>query len=63
MPAHPQVTPYDDKSSKKGQVTTMFDKIAPYYDRLNRVLSLGIDILWRRKAIKMLGEYHPKKYP
>jgi len=34
-----QVKPYeDDEVSKKGQVTRMFDKIAPYYDHLNRVL-------------------------
>ena len=38
----------------------MFDNIAPKYDLLNHSLSLGIDILWRRKAIKMLGEYNPK---
>ena len=54
------VTPYDDTEvSKKGQVTSMFDKIAPYYDNLNRVLSLGIDILWRKKAIKLLSKEHP----
>lgn len=38
----------------------MFDNIAPKYDLLNHSLSLGIDILWRKKAIKMLGEYNPK---
>nr|HMU04339.1 class I SAM-dependent methyltransferase [Saprospiraceae bacterium] len=56
-----QVTPYADKDvSKKGQVTSMFDKIAPYYDNLNRVLSLGIDVLWRKKAIKLLQKESPK---
>ncbi len=54
MSTLPNVTPYGDETSKKGQVTSMFDKIAPYYDRLNRVLSLGIDVLWRRTAIKLL---------
>ena len=56
-----QVTPYaDDNVSKKGQVTRMFDKIAPYYDNLNRVLSLGIDVIWRRKAISLLKKTAPK---
>ncbi len=56
-----QVTPYaDDDVSKKGQVTRMFDKIAPYYDHLNRVLSLGIDVLWRKKAISLLKKEAPK---
>jgi demethylmenaquinone methyltransferase/2-methoxy-6-polyprenyl-1,4-benzoquinol methylase len=54
------VTPYADTDvSKKGQVTKMFDKIAPYYDNLNRILSLGIDVLWRKKAIKLLAESKP----
>jgi demethylmenaquinone methyltransferase/2-methoxy-6-polyprenyl-1,4-benzoquinol methylase len=49
------ITPYNkDTESKKQQVTGMFDKIAPYYDFLNRFLSLGIDVIWRRKAIKKL---------
>jgi len=56
-----QVTPYADAEvSKKGQVTRMFDKIAPYYDNLNRVLSLGIDVLWRKKAINLLKKENPK---
>jgi demethylmenaquinone methyltransferase/2-methoxy-6-polyprenyl-1,4-benzoquinol methylase len=57
-----KVTPYADKESgKKDQVTTMFDKVAPYYDFLNRLLSLRIDILWRRKAIRTLSSIAPKK--
>jgi len=38
----------------------MFDNIAPSYDLLNRALSLGIDVSWRRKAIKLLKPYRPK---
>jgi demethylmenaquinone methyltransferase/2-methoxy-6-polyprenyl-1,4-benzoquinol methylase len=38
----------------------MFDNIAPSYDFLNHFLSMGIDILWRRKAVKMLQAYKPK---
>ena len=55
-----EVTPYDNDENKKGQVTRMFNKIAPYYDYLNRVLSLGIDIIWRKKAIKTLVSHQPK---
>lgn len=59
---HDKITPYGDvATSKKGQVTKMFDGVAPYYDLLNRVLSLGIDVQWRKKAIKMLAASAPKK--
>lgn len=55
------VTPYQDQNrSKKQQVTEMFDNIAPTYDTLNHSLSLGIDILWRRKAIRALAPYKPE---
>lgn len=55
------VTPYQKPdASKKAQVTEMFDNIAPSYDLLNHALSFGIDILWRRKAIRMLKQYHPR---
>ena len=33
----------------------MFDRIAPTYDKLNTILSLGIDRLWRRRAVRLLG--------
>lgn len=50
-----QVKPYSqDDSSKKDQVSKMFNNIAPYYDLLNRVLSLGIDKSWRKKMIRQL---------
>ncbi len=56
------VLPYKDKeSSKKQQVADMFDNISPRYDFLNHFLSLGIDIRWRKKAIKLLKEIQPKK--
>ncbi len=38
----------------------MFDGIAPYYDLLNKVLSLGIDKRWRKTAIKHVAAYKPK---
>ena len=49
-----KVTPYaGSKASKKAQVTQMFDAISGEYDFLNRIISLGIDIRWRKKLIKM----------
>ena len=56
------VTPYKDSStSKKEQVTTMFDGIAKQYDVLNRVISLGIDQSWRRKVVRMATQLNPKR--
>ena len=53
-----QVTPYKDSDNqKKQQVEQMFDNIAPKYDFLNHFLSLGIDKLWRKKAIRILSGY------
>jgi len=55
------ILPYKDSSEgKKEQVATMFDNISKRYDLLNHVLSLGIDVIWRKKAIKMLRDDHPK---
>jgi len=55
------VVPYKEKEvSKKAQVAEMFDNISPRYDFLNHFLSLGIDILWRKKAVKELKGIKPK---
>ncbi|MDG1725197.1 MAG: bifunctional demethylmenaquinone methyltransferase/2-methoxy-6-polyprenyl-1,4-benzoquinol methylase UbiE [Bacteroidia bacterium] len=56
-----KVKPYQVDGSKKEQVQEMFDNIAHKYDFLNRFLSLGIDVGWRKKAIKMLAKHEPKK--
>jgi demethylmenaquinone methyltransferase/2-methoxy-6-polyprenyl-1,4-benzoquinol methylase len=54
------VVPYKDApEGKKKQVARMFDSISGRYDRLNHILSLGIDKLWRRKAIKLLSAHNP----
>ncbi len=55
------VTPYGSGHSKKAEVEQMFDKIAPRYDLLNRVLSLGIDVSWRKRAIGYLKASEPKE--
>lgn len=60
--AHDTVVP--DKESnlnKKQQVAEMFDSIAFRYDFLNRFLSVGIDVGWRKKAISQLKNIRPKK--
>lgn len=55
------VTPYKDQTtSKKEQVATMFNNIAPKYDFLNQLLSLGIHKGWRKKSIALLKEQKPK---
>lgn len=56
------VKPYghSDKS-KKEEVAEMFNNISAKYDFLNHFLSLGIDKIWRKKAVKSLGAVNPKK--
>ena len=58
---HDTVKPYDTEGEKKSQVRTMFDRIAPYYDLLNRLLTLRIDVLWRNKAISKLKNFKTDK--
>src|SRR6187401_1856290 len=60
--AHDTVVPYKDSElSKKEQVAGMFDDIAPRYDFLNRFLSAGIDIFWRKKALSQLKSIRPQQ--
>ena len=56
------ITPYkESNASKKKQVTQMFDTISGTYDRLNRVISLGIDIKWRKKVVDIIIATNPKR--
>ncbi|WP_462318439.1 bifunctional demethylmenaquinone methyltransferase/2-methoxy-6-polyprenyl-1,4-benzoquinol methylase UbiE [Marinilabilia sp.] len=51
------VKPYNNlEGSKKEQVQSMFDRIAPRYDLLNRLLSFGIDKIWRKNVVKQLKD-------
>jgi len=55
------VTPYKDSNlGKKEQVAQMFDTISGNYDSLNRVISFGIDIKWRKKVLKIVADTNPK---
>jgi demethylmenaquinone methyltransferase/2-methoxy-6-polyprenyl-1,4-benzoquinol methylase len=55
------VTPYKDSTlGKKEQIAQMFDTISGNYDNLNRVISFGIDIKWRKKVLKMVADTNPK---
>ncbi|MEY4522735.1 MAG: hypothetical protein RIT10_1920, partial [Bacteroidota bacterium] len=56
------VKPYNDASkSKKEEVAEMFNNISKRYDFLNHFLSLGIDKIWRKKAIAELKELNPSR--
>ena len=54
------VVPYKDSLSKKDQVAKMFNNISGRYDFLNQLLSLGIDKMWRKRAIGVLEPLKPK---
>ena len=56
-----EVKPYDQDAAKTGQVREMFNSIAPAYDVMNRMMTMGIDTIWRRKAVDMLRDYNPRR--
>lgn len=59
-PGCERVNPYGGDSRSKGeQVREMFDNIAPAYDFMNRAMTLGIDRLWRRRAIREIASCKP----
>ncbi|WP_452597522.1 bifunctional demethylmenaquinone methyltransferase/2-methoxy-6-polyprenyl-1,4-benzoquinol methylase UbiE [Pontimicrobium sp. MEBiC01747] len=56
-----KVKPYKNSDlGKKEQVTKMFDTISKDYDGLNRVISFGIDIKWRKKVVKIVKKGQPE---
>jgi len=59
---HDKIVPFKTADEgKKEQVAKMFDQIAFRYDFINRFLSVGIDIGWRKKALRQLKDLQPKK--
>ena len=55
------ITPYKNSTlGKKEQVAQMFDTISGNYDALNRVISFGIDIKWRKKVLEIVAQSNPK---
>jgi demethylmenaquinone methyltransferase/2-methoxy-6-polyprenyl-1,4-benzoquinol methylase len=57
-----QVVPYQNKkSSKKTQIRQMFDGISPQYDLMNRIISFGIDVKWRKNVVDLLLPKKPQK--
>lgn len=56
------IKPYKDSDKgKKEQVAQMFDTISKNYDDLNRVISFGIDVKWRKKVVQIIGKTNPKQ--
>lgn len=56
------ITPYKNSDlGKKEQVAQMFDNISENYDGLNRMISFGTDVKWRKKVVKIVKDSKPKK--
>lgn len=56
------IKPYKDSNlGKKEQVATMFNNISKNYDGLNRIISFGIDVSWRKKVVKIVSKNNPQK--
>ena len=56
------IKPYKDSAlGKKDQVATMFNNISKNYDDLNRVISFGIDISWRKKVVQIVSKNNPQQ--
>ena len=49
------LSPLPAESQKRAAVRTMFDRIAPRYDLLNRLLTGGLDQRWRRVALHTIS--------
>lgn len=56
-----QIQTAEKLSPRSRSIGQMFDRIAPSYDRLNHLLSLGIDRLWRRSAVRHAAGCRPER--
>ena len=57
-----KVKPYTDSDlGKKAQVTRMFNTISKEYDGLNRVITFGIDVKWRKRVVQIVKNTHPNR--
>lgn len=56
-----KVRPYDSEEGKKVQIEKMFDNVAKNYDTINHLMTVGIDILWRKRAVREIGNIKPKQ--
>ena len=57
-----EIRPYKNQTnSKKDQIITMFDAISKEYDFLNRVISLGIDLRWRKRLVQKVAALQPNR--
>lgn len=57
-----EIRPYKNQTnSKKDQIITMFDAISKEYDFLNRVISLGIDLRWRKRLVQKIAALQPDR--
>ena len=58
---HQKIVPYKErKDSKKSQVSTMFDTISSEYDQLNRMITFGVDLSWRKKLVSHIVSLVPE---
>lgn len=55
----PEIKPYETTEGKKQQVSKMFDNVAGNYDQLNRVITFGMDVRWRKNVLKLISQQNP----
>lgn len=55
------ITPYKNSTEgKKQQISTMFDNVSGNYDSLNRVITFGMDVKWRKNVCKIVADHQPE---
>ena len=46
--------PADSKVREASSVKQMFSRVAPFYDFINRAMTFGLDIVWRKRLVRLL---------